>query len=226
MDSGVPHQMRSTDLTTGTPSLQQPAPNIGPSMIGPWSDVFRWNVPNVITLIRTVAAVALAAAGLAQGSMWLIVASYACYWIGDVLDGLAARLLGQETRFGAVFDIVCDRACFSLAAAGLLVLQPESLLAGGILLFQFLTLDTMLSLAFLRWPILSPNYFAVVHRGVYRWNWWPPAKVLNTTSLVVTIAAADHPWIGVVLALGITVIKVVSLHVVSRLPAPGLPGQP
>ncbi|MDI6103420.1 CDP-alcohol phosphatidyltransferase family protein [Actinoplanes sp. NEAU-A12] len=211
-------------MTTGIPSLQQPAPETGPLAIDSRSDVFQLNVPNVITLVRTAASVALAAAGLAQGSMWLIVTAYACYWIGDVLDGLTARLLGQETRFGAVFDIICDRACFSLAAAGLLVLQPESVLAGAILLFQFLTLDTMLSLSFLRWPILSPNYFEVVHRGVYRWNWWPPAKVLNTTSLVVVIVAADYPWIGAVLALGITVIKVVSLRVVSRLPAPGIPG--
>lgn len=213
-------------MTTGTPSLQQPAPDTGHPAIPPRSEVFQLNVPNVITLIRTIASVALAAAGLAQASMWLIVAAYACYWIGDVLDGLMARLLHQETRFGAVFDIVCDRACFSLAAAGLLVLRPESAVAGAILLFQFLTLDTMLSLSFLRWPILSPNYFDVVHRGVYRWNWWPPAKVLNTTSLVVAIVAGDLWWIGALLALGITVVKVVSLHVVSRLPAPGIPAQP
>ncbi|QLQ36525.1 CDP-alcohol phosphatidyltransferase family protein [Micromonospora robiginosa] len=194
-----------------------PAPN---------SDAPQLNVPNTITLVRTVLAVALAAAGLAHGNAWLVVASYACYWAGDVLDGLSARLLHQETRFGAVFDIVADRACFALAAAGLLVLRPGSLLPCTILLLQFLTLDTMLSLSFLRWPILSPNYFGQVHNGVYRWNWWPPAKVLNTTSLVVAVLATDLPWIAAALALVITAIKVVSLVVVSRLPAAELPGRP
>jgi CDP-diacylglycerol--glycerol-3-phosphate 3-phosphatidyltransferase len=208
------------------PSAQELVNDVHFPAIDPRSDVSQLNVPNVITLVRTSAAIVLSVLGLTQHSGWLIAAAYACYWIGDVADGLSARLLHQETRFGAIFDIVADRACYAMAVAGLLVLRPETALTCAIFLIQFMLLDTALSLAFLRWPILSPNYFHRIHRGVYRWNWWPPAKVLNTTSLVVAVLAAGQPWIGATLALGVTVIKVVSLGVVARLSAAPPAGDP
>ncbi|MEK8107153.1 CDP-alcohol phosphatidyltransferase family protein [Micromonospora sp. M12] len=60
------------------------------------------NVPNVITAARTAASVGLAVAALTHRSVHLLVAAYLIYWIGDILDGVAARALGQETRTGAV----------------------------------------------------------------------------------------------------------------------------
>jgi CDP-diacylglycerol--glycerol-3-phosphate 3-phosphatidyltransferase len=185
------------------------------------SDAAQANVPNTITLVRTAAAITLACLGLAQHSLWLIAAAYAAYWIGDVLDGLSARLLHQETRFGAVFDIISDRACYGLAVAGLTAVKPDLVVPCIIFMVQFLVLDTMLSLSFLRWPLLSPNYFYQVHRGLYRWNWWPPAKVVNTTVLVLTVFLSDHSWISIVAALAVTAVKAVSLVVVSRLPQGG-----
>ena len=180
------------------------------------------NLPNAITVVRTIAGVSLAVAAIIQASVWLAVAAYLSYWIGDVLDGLAARLLKQETRFGAVFDIVSDRACASLCVAALLVLKPNAAVPCAIFLFEFLVIDCQLSLAFLRWPLLSPNYFYLVHKGVYRWNWWPPAKVLNTTAIAVLVLVFDSPWYAVALAVPVTVVKVWSLVVVSRLPSPGV----
>jgi phosphatidylglycerophosphate synthase len=75
------------------------------------------NVPNAITAVRTAGSVGLAVAALTHRSAHLLVAAYLVYWIGDILDGAAARALGQETRTGAVFDIVADRACTSACAA-------------------------------------------------------------------------------------------------------------
>ena len=48
--------------------------------------------------------------GVAADDPRLLVAAYAVYWVGDIADGWAARRLGQETRAGAVLDIVSDRA--------------------------------------------------------------------------------------------------------------------
>ena len=48
------------------------------------------NVPNAITAIRTAASVGLAVAALARHSAHLLVAAYLIYWIGDILDGVAA----------------------------------------------------------------------------------------------------------------------------------------
>ncbi|WP_243710615.1 CDP-alcohol phosphatidyltransferase family protein [Micromonospora sp. KC213] len=175
------------------------------------------NTPNAITIVRAVAAIVLAVLALTRASPALLIAAYATYWLGDVLDGLVARLLRQETRFGAVLDIVADRASCSLCIAALLVLRPELAVPCAVFLVQFLVLDCHLSLAFLRWPILSPNYFHLVHRGVYRWNWWPPAKVLNTAALALTALIPAAYWYAVAVATLVLVVKVCSVVVVHRL---------
>ncbi|MFG2048430.1 CDP-alcohol phosphatidyltransferase family protein [Micromonospora sp. NPDC048935] len=179
------------------------------------------NVPNAITAVRTASAVGLAVAALSQRSAHLLIAAYLVYWIGDILDGVAARALGQETRTGAVFDIVADRACTSACAAALIVLRPDTALPIAVFLVQFMVIDQLLSLMFLRWPLLSPNYFASVDHRIYLWNWSPPAKALNTAA-VVLLAIFAPMAVAVTFALGVAAVKVVSLICAARLPA-GLP---
>ncbi|HYN94422.1 MAG TPA: CDP-alcohol phosphatidyltransferase family protein [Pilimelia sp.] len=181
------------------------------------------NAPNVVTTVRTVAAVVLAVLAISQRSAWLAVAAYLTYWLGDMLDGAVARALDRETRFGAVFDIACDRLNCALCIVPLLMFRPQMAVPCAVFLVQFMVIDLWLSLAFLRWPLLSPNYFALVHRGVYRWNWSPPAKALNTSALVLLVVFTPSPWPPTALALAVTAIKLVSLRVVSRLPAGDLP---
>ncbi|PGH45846.1 CDP-diacylglycerol--glycerol-3-phosphate 3-phosphatidyltransferase [Micromonospora sediminicola] len=178
------------------------------------------NVPNTITAIRTMVAVGLAVTALAQHSPALLVAAYATYWVGDIADGAAARALGQETRVGAVFDIVADRACTATCAAALIVLRPETALPVGVFLFQFMVVDQLLSLAFLRWPLLSPNHFARVDRRIWWWNWSPPAKAANTGALIVLVVLSPSPWLPLTFALTITAVKVASLVAVTRLTTP------
>jgi CDP-diacylglycerol--glycerol-3-phosphate 3-phosphatidyltransferase len=173
--------------------------------------------PNAITLVRTAASIALALPALVQRSWPLLIAAYLCYWVGDMLDGAVARLLRQESRVGAVFDIVADRACASLCAAALVTLEPSMALPIGIFLAQFMVLDCGLSLTFLRWPLLSPNYFGLVHRAVYLWNWSPVAKAINTGALVVLVLVAPSPVYPAVFAVAVAVVKAVSLVAVARL---------
>lgn len=183
-----------------------------------------FNVPNTITAVRTVVAVALAVAALTHHSASLLVTAYLTYWVGDILDGLAARFFGQETRAGAVFDIVADRACTSACAAALVVLRPDTALPMAVFLVQFMVIDQLLSLSFLRWPLLSPNYFAGVDRRIYRWNWSPPAKALNTAA-VVLLALLAPVAVAVAFAVAVAVVKTVSLIAAARLPAPAAAAQ-
>jgi phosphatidylglycerophosphate synthase len=157
-------------------------------------------VPNIVTATRTVAAVALGIASLVHHSPGLLVGAYATYWIGDMLDGWSARRLGQETRIGAVLDIVSDRACTAVLAGGLLVLRPDAALPMVVFLLQFMVLDCVLSLAFLGWPIMSPNDFGAVDPLTYRLNWSPPAKCINTSSVVLAMLLG---WTAVAVALGV-----------------------
>jgi len=173
-------------------------------------------VANDITAVRTVAAVAVAVAALVTGSLGLLAAAYGVYWLGDVLDGLAARRLGQETRVGAVLDIVGDRACTAVLCTGLVSLVPGVAIVALVFLPSFLVLDTMLSLAFLCWPLLSPNYFHLVDRRVWALNWSPPAKAANTAGVIGAVAFGQYT-LALGVALAVLAVKLWSTAAMARL---------
>jgi CDP-diacylglycerol--glycerol-3-phosphate 3-phosphatidyltransferase len=173
-------------------------------------------VPNGVTVVRTLAAVTVGVAALVAGSVPLLVVAYGVYWLGDVLDGVAARRLHQETRAGAVLDVVSDRACTAVLCVGLVALVPDVAAVAVVFLPSFLVLDTMLSLAFLCWPVLGPNHFHLVDRRVRALNWTPPAKADNTAGVVGAVAAGQYP-LALVLALAVLGVKLWSAVAVAGL---------
>jgi CDP-diacylglycerol--glycerol-3-phosphate 3-phosphatidyltransferase len=181
-----------------TSTLLEPRPAVAPSSVG---RIDTW--PNLVTLLRTVAAVVLGGWAIASHDLRVSAIAYAAYWVGDILDGWLARRLDQETRLGAVLDIISDRACTALLCAGLLVHLPDAWMLAVAFLLSFAVLDTMLSLAFLCWPILGPNDFHLVDHTVWRLNWSPLAKAANTAGVVVAIALGWYlAGLAVVLMVG------------------------
>lgn len=175
-------------------------------------------IPNAITIVRTVVSLGLALVALQSDDRlpWVI-AAYLVYYLGDSADGLAARLLGQETRAGAVHDILSDRLCTAVCAANLILLQPDLAVPVGIFLLNFMVLDCLLSLSFLLWPIVSPNYFAVVDDLVYRLNWSHPAKALNNIGIIVAVVVGSLP-LALVIVVAQLAVKAWSAHrVVGRI---------
>ncbi len=162
---------------------------------------------SVITVVRTVACVVLALAGLVGHDLSLLLAGLAAYWIGDVVDGAVARWRDEETITGAVLDICADRLCVAVVYLGFLVARPEFAIALGVYLVEFMLVDMALSLIFLRWPIASPNYFDRVDRLVWRLNWWPPAKALNSVLVAVLCVALDSPTLALAVAVGLLLLK-------------------
>src|SRR5680860_690332 len=175
---------------------------------------------NVITLVRTVAAVVLAGVAVREDSLTLLVASLVVYWVGDMLDGFVARVLGCETRIGAVMDIFSDRFCAASFYIGLAWLNPDFVLPIFIYLAEFMVIDCFLSIAFLAWPIRSPNYFYVVDRTLWLWNWSKPGKAVNSAIFAVILLVSDSAVLGVVIATALLVLKCASLGRLIRL---GLP---
>jgi len=173
---------------------------------------------NVVTAVRTIASVVIGIVGVHERSMTLLVIAYAVYWVGDSLDGNVARWLDRETRLGAVFDILSDRACSAVLIGGLFVVRPEWSPALGVYFLQFMVVDCMLTLAFLHWPIVSPNYFYKVDRRIWQLNWSVPAKTANTTLLVVVLLIAP---VAVATALAIVqlAVKLWSSHRMLRIAA-------
>jgi phosphatidylglycerophosphate synthase len=167
----------------------------------------RWSTPaNVVTGVRTVAAVGAATAALATGSLRLLVVAYLAYWVLDIADGAVARWLDHETRLGAVFDITADRASSLLCAATLVMLRPGLAVPLAIYVVEFAVVDTMLSLGFLAFAVKGPNDMHLVDTTLWRLNWSPPAKAVNTASIVL-LCLLGHPVGASVCALAVLVLK-------------------
>lgn len=179
----------------------------------------------VITAVRTVASVALAATAAHQESLTLLVWALGVYWVGDMADGAWARLRDCETRIGAVLDIFCDRLNAAAFYIGLAWLQPDLSPAIFVYLAEFMVVDCFLSIAFLAWPIRSPNYFFVVDRPIWLWNWSKPAKALNSALFAVLLLVTGWMWLGLVIATALLVLKCVSLRRLVRIGIP-VPGKP
>ena len=140
-----------------------------------------------------------------------------------MLDGFYARVRDCETRIGAVLDIMCDRLNAAAFYIGLAWLQPDLSPAIFVYLAEFMVVDCFLSIAFLAWPVRSPNYFFVVDRPIWLWNWSKPAKAVNSALFAVLLLVTGWMWVGLVIASALLVLKCVSLHRLVRigLPVPG-----
>lgn len=194
-----------------------------PAGLDVWTDADAERVltpATVVTGVRTVVAVALAGAAAYQESLELLVASLVVYWVGDMLDGGVARLLGCETRIGAALDILSDRFCAAAFYLGLMWLEPEFAPAVLIYLAEFMVVDCFLSLAYLAWPVRSPNYFFVIDRQLWLWNWSKAGKAVNSAAFAVLLLVTGWVWVGVAVATALLVLKSVSLARLARI---GLP---
>ena len=198
---------RMVTLSHATPVLAS-APTL---RVGPFA-----TLPNLVTLVRTVTAVTLGVVAEATGNLALVVVAYGVFWLGDLLDGWSARRLRQETRAGAVFDIVSDRACVAVLCAGLVSMVPGVTPVALVFLLSFMVLDAMLSLSFLCWPLLSPNYFHEVDRRVWQLNWSPAGKAANSAGVIGAVALG-HNGLALVVALLVVAVKLWSSVRVARL---------
>ena len=194
-----------------------------PATLDVWTDVEgeRVGTPaTVVTGVRTVVAVVLAGFAAHEHSLKLLVAALVVYWLGDMLDGFVARVLGCETRMGAALDILCDRFCAAAFYIGLMWLHHEYAVPVLIYLAEFMVVDCVLSMAFLAWPVRSPNYFYVIDRPLWLWNWSKPAKAVNSSLFAVLLLVTHAVWLGVLIACALLVLKTVSLVRLGRI---GLP---
>jgi CDP-diacylglycerol---glycerol-3-phosphate 3-phosphatidyltransferase len=179
-----------------------------------------WTGATVITFVRTLASLALCLVAAVEEDRTLLIVGLVVYWVGDMADGGYARLFDCETRIGGVIDIMCDRINCAAFYIGLAWLEPEMVLPVSVYLFNFMVIDMFLSMAFLAWPIRSPNYFYVVDRRIYTWNWSKPAKAVNSSLFAVLLLVTGWWQVGLVIAVALVVLKCVSLRWLLQLGIP------
>jgi len=168
-------------------------------------------VASLVTLLRAAGCLSLAMVSVATGQVVVLLAGLAVHSLGDVADGVIARRRHEETRAGAVLDIVSDRLCIAVYYMAYGALHHDLLVPIGLFLFTFMVLDAHLSLSFLSWPLLSLNYFGTVDRTVYRWNWSPLAKACNGGLITASMLATRSVVLCTSVAVVLLVVKAASL---------------
>lgn len=180
--------------------------------------------PTAITLARTVGTVVVGALGAQEQSLTLLLSALAIYWIGDIADGAVARLTHSETRIGATLDIMCDRISAAIFYVGFAWYDPTMIVAVGIYLAEFMVVDMYLSLAFLAWPVSSPNYFYLVNRRLWQWNWSKGGKAINSALFALLMVWTRDATLTTVIACTLLTLKLVSLRWLLQLRLPVPPG--
>lgn len=179
-----------------------------------------WTWANIVTILRTIACLVIFSVAANSHNEMANYIGLAVYLTLDNLDGYLARALKQETLFGAQFDILSDRILTAFFYLNYLGQYPELVLPVVLFLFQFMVLDHFLSNQFLRWPIISPNYFYEVDRIIWFLNWSPYGKMANTGLFTLLILFTHSTWAVFTVLAVLIGIKIYSMIRLQRLPVP------
>jgi CDP-diacylglycerol--glycerol-3-phosphate 3-phosphatidyltransferase len=140
------------------------------------------------------------------------------HWLGDVLDGALARKARQETVLGAEIDIIADRVEVLFFIVNFIHFHPEVAVASAVYALDFAFVDFYLSYQFLKFDLISPNYFGRVDRRVYLLNYSPGGKFVNSTAVILLlIFLPARQAVAAVLACGLIAVKVYSIRRLARI---------
>lgn len=177
-----------------------------------------FSIPNVITLMRFVGSMVFFALALVKMNLTYNYIGLVIHWIGDVADGNYARFFKQETIFGAEIDIIADRVEFLFFYIIFLVFHPELALPIALFVINFAFIDFYLSYQFLKFDLISINYFYKVDQTVHKLNFSLIAKPANTVVITFTlIFFPQFAWFATVFAVGLIVVKCYSIYRLHRL---------
>jgi len=155
-----------------------------------------WTIPNAIGFLRLALIPVMLVAGLASddGTDALPAILFAVIAWSDYADGIAARVTGQYSRFGALLDPVVDRL---LVVAGLIVC------------WKFETLPRIgIAILVARELYLLAAGRAALRRGIeLKINWWGRLAVWPTMSAIFAAMVGWETlahllfWLGLALSL-------------------------
>lgn len=158
-----------------------------------------FSVPNAITLVRLGISLTFFVLAIQRMNPTYNFIGLGVHWFGDVLDGFYARTFKQETILGAEIDIIADRVEILFFYINFLFFNPHLYVPVVLYILDFAFVDFYLSYQFLKYDIISPNYFYKVDRKVHLLNYSPGGKFANST--VVTLLLIFLPTLQLLAAL-------------------------
>lgn len=176
-----------------------------------------YSEPNLITLLRLGASLVFFTLALLEKNETYNFIGLGLHWLGDVTDGFVARKFHQETILGAEIDIIADRVEFLFFFINFLFFHPQLYLPVIVYLLDFAFIDFYLSYQFIKFDIISPNYFYKVDKQVYLLNYSPGGKFANSTIVpLILIFLPCWWWLALLWALGLIGIKLFSFHLLIK----------
>lgn len=176
-----------------------------------------YSEPNVITVLRLIFSLTFFTLAIQKMNPTYNFIGLGIHWFGDVLDGFYARKFKQETILGAEIDIIADRVEILFFYVNFLVFNPGLFLPIVIYIIDFAFVDFYLSYQFLKYDIISPNYFFKVDRKVYLLNYSPAGKFVNST--IVTLILIFLPQFQIaatIIACSLIGVKSFSIHLLNK----------
>ena len=173
--------------------------------------------PNVLTIVRLIASLIFFILAITKMNPTYNFIGLGIHWLGDLSDGLYARRFKQETILGAEIDIIADRVETLFFYINFLHFQPSLFIPVAVYLIDFAFVDFYLSYQFLKYDIISPNYFYKVDRTVYLLNFSPAGKFCNST--VVTLILIFLPQLQIlatIFAFLLIGVKTFSIHLLNK----------
>jgi len=176
-----------------------------------------YSEPNILTLLRLSLSLVFFILAIAKRNPTYNFIGLGIHWLGDVLDGTYARKFKQETILGAEIDIIADRIETLFFYVNFLHFQPNLFLPTAIYLIDFAFIDFYLSYQFLKYDIISPNYFYKVDKTVYSLNFSPLGKFANSTIVtLILIFVPELQVLAVIFAFGLIGVKIFSIHLLNK----------
>lgn len=170
---------------------------------------------NILTLIRIVLSLAFFILAILKQSFTYCFIGFLVHWIGDFIDGFYARKFKQETILGAEIDIIADRLEIIFFYVVFLHFRPNLYLPATLYLIDYAFVDFYLSYQFVKYDIISPNYFYKVDKTIFRLNYSPAGKFSNSS--VVTLTLIFLPQLSVFVSIYATMLIIVKSYSVCRL---------
>jgi CDP-diacylglycerol--glycerol-3-phosphate 3-phosphatidyltransferase len=139
------------------------------------------------------------------------------HWLGDWLDGFWAKTFKQRTIFGAEIDIIADRVESLFFFINFISFHPGLAWPVALYMINFAFIDFYLSYQFIKFDIISVDFFYLVDQKVFKLNFSQPGKFANSTVIPLLLILLPDWWpLALLLTVGLIVIKVDSIFILRR----------
>jgi CDP-diacylglycerol--glycerol-3-phosphate 3-phosphatidyltransferase len=161
------------------------------------------HVPNGITVLRFMLLVPFAVTLLAGRRQLYLAAMviWICSAILDIIDGYAARLLGAETEFGAVIDLVTDRIMIATGVILVAIHGSANVYLSLVIVARELVVDSVRALRLKAGLLLPHNIFGQAKMA---------AIVGAVSSALAGLSILISPEIAQVLTNGLLVVALIA----------------